>query len=92
MVTVEATETFLYKDYNKVEIIAKQGTKVGEFRKGDRFKCNDEMAKYLCGENPLNRPVVKVIEIEPKQKKEETTEKLTEKPKKKLTKRNITKE
>lgn len=90
MVTVEALETFLFKDYDKVEIITKKTTKANEFAKGDRFKCDNDIAKYLCGENPLKRAVVQVIEVEPEKPKvekakpeEPKTQETTEKPKKK---------
>lgn len=32
---------------------------------GDRFICNDEMALYLSGKNPINKVVVKAIEVTP---------------------------
>ena len=32
----------------------------------DTFECSKEMCEYLTGSNPLNKVVVKVIEVEPK--------------------------
>ena len=85
MITVEATETFSYKDYDKVEILVKQAGKPNEFKAGDRFKCDEEIARYLGGENPIKRAVVKVIEVEPK--KTITEEKPATPKKKKITKK-----
>lgn len=82
MVKVEALETFLFKDYNKVEIINKKGNKPNEFKAGDTFKCNEEIADYLSGNNPIKKSVIKIIEVIPEKKLTEQT-KDTEKPKKK---------
>lgn len=65
MVKVEVTDTFTLKDYEKVEIISKKGFKPDEFTKGDILKCDDEMAKYLDGENALKKSFIKVLEVIP---------------------------
>lgn len=64
-VKVEATETFTFKDYDKVEIITKRGNKPNEFQRGDTFICDEETAMYLSGKNPLKKKVVDVLEIMP---------------------------
>jgi hypothetical protein len=79
MVKAEVTETFTLKDYNKVEVISKRSDKPHEFTKGDVFKCDDETADYLSGNNALKKNVIKVLEVIPKE--EEKAEE-TEKPKK----------
>ena len=35
---------------------------------GDTFECDEKMADYLTGGNKLNKVVVKVIEVIPKEK------------------------
>ena len=83
MVKVEATETFTFKDYGKVQIVTKKGERPNEFQQGDTFVCDDETAEYLGGKNPLNKSVVKIVEVIPKEKPEKKPDK---KPKKKITK------
>lgn len=86
MVRVEATETFTLKDHAKVEIVTKKGSKPEEFKAGDTFICDDDMAKYLTGANPLKRSVVKVLEVipakEPEKKEPEVKEPETKEPEK----------
>ena len=50
---------------------------------GDRFVCNEEMALYLGGKNPINKVVAKAIEVIPNEKEiadiiEENTDELVE--------------
>lgn len=42
---------------------------------GDRFVCNEEMALYLGGKNPINKVVAKAIEVIPVQMKDGSTQK-----------------
>ena len=86
MVKAEVIDTFTLKDYAKLEIIKKRGSKPDEFTKGDVFICDDKMAKYLNGDNPLNKKVITVIEVIPAKQPEVKEEKKVEtepvKPKK----------
>ena len=81
MIKVEVLETFTFKDYDKVEIIQKKGSKANEFTKGDIFMCDEATADYLSGNNPLKKSVIKVIEVIPEKPVEQA--KNIEKPKKK---------
>ena len=91
MVKVEVIEKFTLKEFDKLKNL-KRGTandKYGELYVTDTFECDDEMAKYLTGNNALNKVVVKVVEVEPKKDskiicEDKEVEKLfEEKPKKK---------
>ena len=42
----------------------------GRLYVGDTFECNEDMAKYLMGDNPTSDVVIKIIEIIPKEEKE----------------------
>lgn len=77
MVKVEAKETFNFGDYEKVEIVQKKGSKPSEFTKGDIFICDNKIAEYLDGNNPIKRSVINVLEVIP-EKTEEITEDTTE--------------
>ena len=79
MVKVEVIEKFTLKEFNKIKNL-KRGTandKYGQLYITDTFECDEEMAKYLTGNNALNKVVVKVIEVEPETKINE--EKIVEK-------------
>ena len=80
MVEVEVIEIFTLKEFKKLKDI-KRAIKEHEDAKydgklypRDTFKCDNEMAKYLTGANPLRKIVVKVIEVEP----EEVSEKVVQ--------------
>ena len=69
MVKVEVIEKFTLKEFGKIKNL-KRGTandKYGELYITDTFECDEEMAKYLTGNNALNKVVVKVIEVEPEE-------------------------
>lgn len=69
MVKVEVIEGFTLGDYDKLQNIVRKGQeKHGELFVGDVFECDDFMATYLTGGNKLNKVVVKVIEVLPKEK------------------------
>jgi hypothetical protein len=93
MVKVEVIEKFTLKEFNKIKNL-KRGTandKYGELYITDTFECDEEMAKYLTGNNALNKVVVKVIEVEPEEVQvveneiviDEEKDNILEKPKKK---------
>lgn len=95
MIKCEVLEKFNLKDFDKLENI-KRGTsfdKYGELYRTDTFECSKDMADYLTGNNPINRAVVKVIEVEPEEDskvicEDKEVEKLfEEKPKKKKSKK-----
>lgn len=73
MVKVEVIEQFTLKEFKKIKDIKRaikehEDTKYdGKLYPRDTFKCDEEMAKYLTGANPLRKIVVKVIEVEPKE-------------------------
>lgn len=70
MVKVEVVERFTLGDFGKLQNIVRKGAeKQGELFVGDTFECDEEMAKYLTGNNALKKVVVKVIEIIPKEPK-----------------------
>ena len=53
--------------------------KENEFGVKDTFECDKEMVDYLTGNNPLNKAVVKVIEVIPEENQEEKSKKVTKK-------------
>ena len=66
MIKVEVIEEFTLKDFNKLKNIERKNMKEqGRLYVGDVFECDKTMADYLLGDNPLKKPVVKVLEIEP---------------------------
>ena len=66
MIKVEVIEKFSLKDFDKIQNIKRVAVdEKGKLFVGDTFECSEEMAKYLLGDNPLKRTVVKVIEVEP---------------------------
>lgn len=84
MIKVETVEKFNLKEFDKIKNLTRVNLDVkGTLFVGDTFECDEQMAKYLTGDNPLKKAVVKVIEVEPKKKEviEETlpSEELLEK-------------
>lgn len=67
MVKCEVIEKFTLKEFDKLKNIERASNigKYGELNPRDTFECDEEMAKYLTGDNALNKVVVKVIEVEP---------------------------
>ncbi len=88
MIKCVVTEDFSLREFAKLTNIVRKARNVeGKLFVGDTFECDEEMAEYLTGKNPLNKVVVNVIEVEVKEakvveevKQEETTE--VEEPKK----------
>lgn len=65
MVKCEVIENFSLKDFNKLKNIKRKSADVnGSLYEGDTFECDEKMAKYLTGDNALEKVVVKVIEVE----------------------------
>lgn len=69
MVKCEVIEKFTLKEFDKLKNIERASNigKYGELNPRDTFECDEEMAKYLTGDNALNKVVVRVIEVEPEQ-------------------------
>jgi len=86
MIKVVALETFSLREFNKIEELQrKDKSQEGIIFKDDVFKCDEEMCKYLMGENPIKRAVVQILEIKPEVKPEtkvETTKTTKKKSKK----------
>ena len=79
MIKLQATEDFSLNKKDKYEVFyfdklqnLKRFDKKGknQIYKNDEFECDKEIADYLCGNNPLNRVVVKILEIEEPKKEE----------------------
>ena len=88
MIKCEVIKEFTLKRFNELKDIKRKNfdTK-GKLYVGDTFKCDEDMVKYLTGNNDEGEVVVKVIEIEPYEAKIVDTDKVEvkviEKPKKK---------
>ena len=67
MIKVEVTEEFTLKDFYKIKdsLVRKARAKDGWLYVGDTFECDEDMMKYLTGDNALNKVVVKVVEVIP---------------------------
>lgn len=66
MVKCEVIETFTLARFNELKNIERHNQNTqGKLYVGDRFECEQELAEYLTGKNPLNKVVVKVIEVKP---------------------------
>lgn len=87
MIKVEAIENFTLEKFNEIKNIQRMSKdQKGKLYKGDVFECTEEMAKYLTGENALQKTVVKIIEVKPeKEEVKKTVENTTEEIKPKTT-------
>ncbi len=67
MIKVEViNEDFTLEKFNELKNITRKSVaEKGKLFKGDTFECDEKMVDYLTGNNPLNKVVVKVIEVEP---------------------------
>lgn len=92
MVKCVVTEDFNLREFAKLKNIVRKAKNVeGKLFIGDTFECDEEMAEYLTGKNPLNKVVVNVIEVKEAKVVEEKEEKPTEVEEKKTTKKKTTK-
>lgn len=86
MVKLRAKEKFTLGRFNEIENIVRAGKDVkGLLNKDDVFECDNKLATYLLGANPLGRAVVEIVEVTPEkteERKEETPKKRTRKSKK----------
>ena len=66
MIKVEALQDFTLSRFDEIENIERvRMDEKGRIFIGDKFECEKELCDYLLGANPINRPVVKVIEVIP---------------------------
>lgn len=66
MIKVEVKEEFTLRKFDELKnIVRKSKEEKGRLFVGDIFECDKDMAEYLTGNNPLNKTVVKVIEVIP---------------------------
>ena len=80
MISCEVIENFTLENFGKLKNVKKVlNRKENEFGLKDTFECNKEMVDYLTGNNPLNKVVVKVIEVIPEENQEEKPKKVTKK-------------
>jgi len=77
MIKLQALENFTLERFNEVQDIERAGKDQKNWiNKNDVFKCGKGLADYLLGDNPLKRPVVKVIEVEPEFTKDPITKEI----------------
>lgn len=75
MIKCKVIEKFDLKDFDKLQNIKRKAADVkGTLFVGDEFECDEQMAKYLTGENVLKKTVVEIIEVEPVVEKLEAPE------------------
>ena len=66
-IIVEALINFTLEKFDEITIEnRKNSEKHGQLYVGDTFICDENMARYLLGDNPPKKKVVKVVEIIPK--------------------------
>ena len=96
MIKCEVIEDFMFARFGELKnIVRKHKEQNGRLFVGDTFECDEEIAKYLSGNNAKNKVVVKVIEVKPikkiekkqVEKIENTIEYKEEKPQKKTAKK-----
>ena len=87
MIKVEVIEEFTLRKFNELKNILRKGKEEdGRLFVGDTFECDEKITDYLTGNNPINRAVVKVIEVIPE--KENTEKKTTTRRRKKSVAQN----
>lgn len=77
MVKAKATEKFDLKDFASLKNIKRANpvkNKDGSLYENDTFECDEKMADYLTGNNPLNKKVVEIIEVKKEEPKAEKIE------------------
>lgn len=73
MIRVEVIEQFTLKDYEKIKDSVKRKSidVKGTLFVGDTFECDEDMVKYLTGNNEQGKTVVKVLEVIPEKEEYE---------------------
>lgn len=67
MIKVEVVENFSLKAFGELKNVVRfnpNKNEKGKLYEKDTFDCSQEMCEYLTGSNPLNKVVVKIIEVE----------------------------
>lgn len=86
MIKCEVIEKFNLKDFDKLKNIQRKAANTkGMLYVGDVFECDEDTARYLSGKNALNKTVIKVIEVQPKEIENATIEYTREEVKPKAT-------
>lgn len=73
MIKLQALEDFSLRRFNELKNIVRKNinkNEEGMLYEGDIFECEKELADYLCGNNPLNKKVVTILEVTLKEKVE----------------------
>lgn len=89
MIKVRVIEGFHLAKFNELKNIERANPNKNEngmLYVNDTFECDEKITDYLTGNNPINRAVVKVIEVIPE--KENTEKKTTTRRRKKSVAQN----
>lgn len=80
IIKCKVIKEFTLKDFDKLENLVRGGYKndYGKLYTNDIFECEKEMADYLMGKNPYNEVVIKILEVEPKNKSKKKNKKVSE--------------
>ncbi len=73
MVKVAVIEGFSLEKFDELQNIVRNDPNRNEYGKlyvNDVFECTEDMAKYLMGDNKINKVVVKIIEVIPEEEVE----------------------
>lgn len=68
MIRLQATEDFTLKRFSEISKMERANVNKddnGKVFKNDIFECNENLAEYVCGKNPLNRAVANILEVRP---------------------------
>lgn len=68
MIKCEVIENFTLEKFGELKNVERKRATGNLLEVGDTFEAEEELVKYLTGGNTLNKVVVKVIEIMPKEK------------------------
>lgn len=92
MIKCKVIERFYLKNYDKLVNVKRASIEEeNTLFVNDEFECEEDMAKYLLGENALKRAFVRVIEVIPEATIEYHEEKLEPKAVVKTEKKKATK-
>lgn len=71
MIRAKVIKEFTLKDYDSlINVIRVNRNERGRLFVGDEFRCNEDMAKYLSGDNPIKEKVIEILEVIPEKKEE----------------------
>ena len=66
MVKCEVIKKFNYGHFEELKNLKRAGFDIkGVLFTGDTFECDQEVASYLSGNNPIKEVVIKIIEVVP---------------------------